>query len=452
MAGQTVFNVRQFIDEQRVGLFQLQVLLLCACMVFFEGIDFISLSVTIPSLAGEWGVPASSFSSAFLMTSLGMIIGTTIAGMVADRLGRRIILILATIVFAAATLAMSLTHSLVEVDILRLITSIGLGGTLPCTVPLVAEYSPRAHRALMVCLHVGGYTLGAAAGTTLAYALLPTVGWRGIFVLVGLIPLVALPFVMAFLPESIQFLVATGKSDSKIRAILGRIKRDIALPANVVFTADAEEAPKGDVRALFQSGRALGTVLIWIMCFMSLAALNFFAAWFPALLRESGMSIEGALYISSISQWGGTFGVLVGLLIDWFGIYRTMSVVFLLGAAAVAALGVAIGAPTAILGSTAAIVGWCVNGAISGVDLLAANYYPTRLRATGVGWANGAGRCGTLVTPIAGAYLVSRHLPPTLIFGLLAIPLAINTVAVLISMLSPTVKAAGARAGERIAT
>ncbi|MBV8512653.1 MAG: MFS transporter, partial [Xanthobacteraceae bacterium] len=295
-----------------------------------------------------------------------------------------------------------------------------LGAAMPNAIALVSEYSPRRHHAIMVMAMFCGFSLGAALGGLVAGLLVPAFGWPSVFVFGGIVPLLLVPFFWIALPESVRFLLIRDARDPRINAIVERLA---GTPVRAgYFTIGEERHEAFTVVQLFTHGRSLATLLLWVVFFMNLLNLYFLSNWLPTLIHDMGISISTAAFTSALFQIGGTVApFLLGWLIDRHGFHSVLVVTYLLAAGAIALLG-SVGSGLSLLMLTVFAAGFCVVGAQSGSNALAASLYPTSVRSTGVGWALGIGRIGSVIGPVVGGIMLAQHWdrPELFLFG--AIP------------------------------
>jgi AAHS family 4-hydroxybenzoate transporter-like MFS transporter len=258
----------------------------------------------------------------------------------------------------------------------------------------------------MVMVMFVGFSIGAALGGLLAAALIPQFGWRSVFVVGGAAPLVLAPILALKLPESVRFLALAGIAGARVAELLFFVNPKAVFAPATRFVVDEPELKGIPVQHLFRSGRTLATLLLWVVFFMSLLDLYFLSNWLPTVLNDLGASISAAAAIGSMLQVGGVVGTFVlGRIIDRFS-FRALALVYFIGVFAVGAIGQfghsAVPVTVAIF-----VAGFCIVGGQIAANALAAGYYPTSVRATGVGWALGVGRVGSIVGPLVGGVLLS---------------------------------------------
>jgi AAHS family 4-hydroxybenzoate transporter-like MFS transporter len=336
-------------------------------------------------------------------------------------------LVASMVVFGVASLASSFSGGLASLIVLRFLTGLGLGGAMPMTITLASEFCPKARRSSLVTLMFCGFTLGSAMAGLIAARVLPHMGWRVLLVGGGLAPLALAPVLAALLPESVRFLVMKGYSHERVADVLRRITPAADLRgARFVDTTVSKASP---VAQLFGGGLLKGTLLLWLAFFMSLLVVYLMTNWMPTLLQASGASIADAAFIGAMYQVGGTLGaILVGWLMDRFEPHRVLFASYLTGAACIVLI--SLSTHTRELMTLAVFAaGACISGGQVGGNALSAAFYPTPYRATGVAWANGIGRGGSIVGSLLGGILLGFGWPATTVYALVAIPAATSAVA-----------------------
>jgi AAHS family 4-hydroxybenzoate transporter-like MFS transporter len=396
----------------------------------FRFVSCSSIGYVAPAIVRAWNLPRGALGPVFSASLVGLMIGALTFGPLADRIGRRRIIIASTIAFGIGTLATMLAGDTTSLLVIRFLTGLGLGGAMPNAVAMTAEFSPHRRRATMVMTMFCGFSVGAAIGGLIAAALIPAFGWRSVFLVGGLCPLVLAPLLAWRLPESVRFLALSGHRDHRLGAILTAAFPNARVSPGARYMAHDAPSTGLTVTQLFVARRGLATILFWIVFFMSLLDLYFLSNWLPTVLNDLGASVSLAAVIGAMLQIGGVAGTLaLGRLIDRFS-FRALAFTYLLATVAVAAIGVS-GHSIPLAVATIFCAGFCIVGGQIAANALAATYYPTSLRATGVGWALGIGRVGSIVGPLMGGLLLAWHWAAQSLFLVAALPALCAAVAAL---------------------
>jgi AAHS family 4-hydroxybenzoate transporter-like MFS transporter len=415
-SGAPLVDVAEFIDQQPVGGFQIKLLLTCAAVLFLDGFDTTAIGFVAPSLAKEWGLTKGALGPVFSAGLFGLMIGALVFGPLADRIGRRKIIIFSTLAFGIGALVTAFVQDVNTLLAIRFLTGLGLGGAMPNTIAMTSEFSPHRRRATMVMVMFCGFSAGAALGGLLAAALVPHFGWRSVFVVGGLAPLLLVPILALRLPESVRFLALTGGANARVAQLLGFVAPNVALAPATQFVVHEPGLAGMPVPHLFKAGRILVTLLLWVVFFMSLLDLYFLTNWLPTVLNDLGSSVSEAAVIGSMLQVGGVVGALaLGSIIDRFS-FRALALVYFIAVFAVGAIG-QLGHSIVFVTMAIFVAGFCMVGGQIAANALAATFYPTSIRSTGVGWALGIGRVGSIIGPLVGGALLTMKWSPAAVFA-----------------------------------
>jgi AAHS family 4-hydroxybenzoate transporter-like MFS transporter len=373
---------------------------LCALAVFFDGYDAQMLAMAIPMMAGEFNVAPTAFAAA-ASGHLQAWRWAMVLSPLADRFGRRPMLIVSLMLLGLGTLAAMQSSGPTEIAVWRTVAGCGLGAVVPITIAIVADIAPVARRVTLVTIMASGFAIGAASAGQIAPLLSAHWGWRGLFAYGGIMPLLIAALCYWGIPET-------------------RPARDVPRVERPGMIAQ--------VSALFAPRYRYRTIFMW-----SLTALNLFAnyglfSWLPTLLVQNGWTLAAASRVTSFLAIGGLTGCyFVSTQADRGRTVMALIGVYLTGA-------VALGLCATNPGSTwmwavlIILIGFGGIGASLTLAPLASTYYPPELRSTGVGWSNGVGRAGSFFGPLALAWLMSQSLSPTMVLGALMIPMALCAV------------------------
>jgi len=429
-------GVLEIIDRHSLGAFQVWTVALCGLVLVLDGFDAQIINYAAPSIAETMRVPVSHFGTIFSSSLIGLMIAAMASGPIADRWGRKWPVIVSVASFSVFSLLTAHVASFNALWALRFVTGLGLGGAMPNVVALASEYVPRRLLPIAVPIVFIGMPLGGTVAGLTSASVIPHHGWRAMFYIGGALPLVISMLLIVLLPESIRFLAVKGKAPETIRRIVARIAPEAA-PANIDLSAPADEKHSGvPVKHLFTEGRAVGTILLWIPYFMNLLLIYFTGSWLPALLRADGMTTAHASTASAFVSFGGMFGCIAeGYFIKWRGAGVILFAEYVLAGGFLAMLAV-LAVPFRVVLLLTFVAGFMIIGAQGGLNALAANFYPTAVRSTGIGWALGVGRIGSIVGPLLGGMFLTMGWKPggVLLFG--AAVAAFACVSILLSAFS----------------
>jgi AAHS family 4-hydroxybenzoate transporter-like MFS transporter len=441
-------DVQAFIDEQRFSPFQWTILVLCFLVVAADGFDTAAVGFIAPSLVQQWGIARSSLGPVMSAALVGLGIGALAAGPCADRIGRKMVLVLSVFFFGVWSLAAARATSIESLTLLRFFTGLGLGAAMPNAVTLMSEYAPARIRAVAVNAMFCGFSCGLAVGGLASAWLIPHFGWPSVLVAGGVGPIVLSVLLILMLPESVQFLAVRRRADQRIARILQRIVplsrfdgcRFIALDARAGRETATHRAGKPGERTqwalavVLSSRYRFGTLMLWLAYFMGLLIYYLLTNWLPTLFKDTGFSGEKAALMTSLFPLGGVLGNLcVGWIMDRFAGHRVVAMTYVLVGLLVLFVGHGVGHQV-WLGTLIFLTGTVTTSAVTSMSALAASFYPTRARATGVAWMLGIGRIGGVAGALVGAALMGLGWQFGAVFSLLAVPAVIAASGVFLMM------------------
>jgi AAHS family 4-hydroxybenzoate transporter-like MFS transporter len=423
MALTRTIDVQDFVNDHKLSSFQITVIALCFLIVAIDGFDTAAIGYIAPALRAEWGVSAAQLAPLFGAGLFGLMLGAFIFGPLADKIGRKYALILTVVFFGGASLASAWSTSITELTVLRFLTGMGLGGAMPNAITLTSEFCPERRRSFLTTLMFCGFTLGSAFGGLAAAQLVAGYGWASVLVIGGVLPLVLLPVLWWILPESARFLVLKNAPAEQIAGVLQKIAPEADLRnANFVGVTKAKGSP---VAQLFQPGLVSGTLLLWLTFFMSLLVFYLLSSWLPTVISGTGMTLQEASYLTIMLPIGGTVGaLLIGALMDRMNPHYVLGASYALAALFIALIGSST-ASTALLAVAIFGAGFCLAGSQVGVNALAAGFYHTSSRATGVAWANAVGRSGSVLGSMTGGAILASGLGLPTAFVLVGVPVIV---------------------------
>lgn len=354
-----ILDVQRFIDSRPLSRYQWRVVLLCFLIVFLDGLDTAAMGFIAPALIQDWGIDRASLGPVMSAALIGMVFGALGSGPLADRFGRKGVLVGSALLFGLFSLASAYSSGVGELVALRFLTGLGLGAAMPNATTLLSEYTPVRHKSLLVTSMFCGFNLGMAGGGFVSAWMIPAYGWHSLL-LVG------------------------------------------------------------------------GTLLLWFTYFMGLVIVYLLTSWLPTLLRDSGASMERAAFIGALFQFGGVLSaVAVGWAMDRMNPHKVIGLFYLMAGLFTWAVGQSLG-QAALLATLVLLAGMSVNGAQSAMPSLAARFYPTQGRATGVSWMLGIGRFGAILGAWIGATLLGLGWTFEEVLTALMLPAGIATAAILV--------------------
>ena len=442
------------IDSPSAGAVRWLIFALCFLVVLLDGFDTAAIGYIAPSLMQEWGVAKPALAPVLSAALFGLAAGALLSGPVADRWGRRLTLTASVLVFGVACLASAFSPDLQMLTVLRFITGVGLGAAMPNAVTLMSEFSPPSRRAFITNAMFCGFPLGAALGGFLAGWLIPAFGWRSVLQLGGVAPLVLVLALFLWLPESPRYLQArraqearrgTGERSGQT-ALHGVAARGAGAPvADVVAEGSAAGAvpgakpagteqtaggqtPARGIGLVLSRHYLLGSLMLWVAYFMGLVVFYALINWMPVLFRESGMDPRTASLVTALFPLGGVGAVVLGWLMDRFNGSGVLALGYGGTALTVWAIGQAMG-DHGLLMLVVFVAGVVMNAAQASMPALAAGFYPTEGRATGVAGLLGIGRFGGIAGSFLVAALTARQVSLPDIFAVVAVPAVVAMVA-----------------------
>jgi MFS transporter, AAHS family, 4-hydroxybenzoate transporter len=412
---------------RKIAGLQVFIIIICAIISMVDGFDTQSIALAAPSIAKDFGVAASSFGPIFGIGLFGGLVGAIVFGLLGDKFGRKPVLIISIAIIAIGALLTPFTASPTALFLVRFLTGLGLGGALPGVISLTGEYAPLRRRAATVALMFCGFPLGAVVGGLASSVLIPKLGWQSVFWVGGVVPVILLPIVALAVPESVRFL-AKRADKSGLAIVLARLGLAPSLAPSVTPAPDEARAP---LPSLFTQGRAVGTVMLWIILLLSLLMTYFLTNWIPIIATQNGLIGRVAILGAVMLNLGSIIGSIV---LGRFVRKRpaaTIVVGYVVGAIAVIAIGQAAHSAPGLL-ITCFLAGFFGIGAQLCTVGLCATFYSDALRATGVGSAVGVARLGAILGPVVGGILLAGGVATSLIFVIIGLVSLLAGVAMLV--------------------
>lgn len=427
-----VLDVHTFLDHRPIGRQQKTVVFLGLLILMLDGFDTMMMGFVAPALIQDWGIDRSDLGPLMMSGIVGLSIGSLLAGPLADRFGRRWVIIVAVTLVGLFCLACAFTHNLHALTATRFLTGVGLGATMPNITTLLAECAPLRRRSLIVTSAWCGFGFGGALCGLVSEHLIQLYSWRAVFVTGGALPLLLVLALLVWLPESLRYRIQRNQSHERIVAATNALIPGSA-DSSTHFVNSELEATEETIRgpaALLNRRYRLGTLTIWLAMFMGFFHLYFLSNWLPLAASAAGMTYSQAATLGIILQVGGAIGnFTVGLKMDRFEPNRVVSIMF--AGCAVFTLLIALSSSSfAAMGTLVFLLGYVLMSANAGCFALGAGHYPTPIRATGVSWVFGIGRVGAILGAGSGAIIMGWGWTITDMFTLLAVPVMTAALAI----------------------
>lgn len=409
-------------EQGRLRPLHFTVVLICMLINVLDGFDLMSIAFTATRIMSEWRVEPRVMGLIFGTGLAGVGLGSLLLASLADRFGRRPTILGGLILVTLGMLPVGLVAGPGELTVLRLVTGLGIGLLLPSINSLVSEFAPPRWRGLAISIYATGYPLGALLSSALAAFLIARSDWRTVYIVGGAASLALIPVVLAFLPESLEFLVTLQPKDAQRR--IRKISDRLGLPAPPQPPGRAPLTVRPSPWSSFTGGYAARTTLIGAGFLLSWFTSFFVTNWLPTIVTREGID-GGGSYAGMLLTSGGLIGSIgFGILASRFDVTR-LCVTYLACsfAAAVAFAWAALTAPVLLVLS--GLLGLLLYGGTVGLYSLAAQVFPLEVRAAGTGFALATGRVGAVLGLSCGGWLMGMGMPRAAYGTLLALPMLV---------------------------
>ena len=437
MATTDTVLVDDIIDTQSLGLRGYVLIFLLMLALVCDGFDMQIVGVVAPWLADAWGVTPKELVGPVQSANLfGMMIGAIFLGGFGDRIGRKKLIVIGTLLYSVATLLALQTSSVNGLCVMRFITGVGLGGVLPNVIALTPEMTPRARRPMFTSLVILGISVGSGIPGVVAANLVPTYGWQSVFVVGAVVPAVIALVLALLLPESLLFLTNRGRDRQQIVQRIKAMDPSLHIDDNTQFALRGNQAQaKGSFGQLFGPNLRVTTVLLWIMFAGVLLSMHFLNSWISTVLKLGNLSPTQFSLTNSFFHWAGAIAAIAtAIMLGRMGI-RWIIVLLGVGMASLLTIATQGFSNTWVLTLAVCGSGFGVIGCQGALNASAGLIYPSNCRTTGVGAALGFGRIGSIAGPLVGGYVLGLGVPVQQMFYVPLLPLGIAMLATVVLML-----------------
>ncbi len=415
-------DLREFIDENRVSPMQKLVIFLCLMIVVVDGIDISIMGFVAPVIKQEWGISTTDLAPVMSAALVGLALGAVVSGPLADKFGRKKLLIINLLGFGLFTLLAALSSGVTELMMYRFIAGLFMGGVMPQAVTLVTDYSPMRLNGRMVTIILSGFTIGAAIGGFLAAWIIPHYNWHAMMIIGGVLPIILAVVAIFTLPESIGYKVLKQHPKPEIDAIINKMAPDFDTRNKVFVLPKVKTSTTNPVKTVLSPFYVLGSFLLWWSYASGLFVVYLLGSWLPMMSHEFGFSISEASLITAIYQLGGPIGCIAcGYLMDKINPHIGLVIGYVVAITFMVFVG-EVGHNFVMYSVMCFFIGMWMNGANAGLNSVSSAFYPVFARATGNSWMHGIGRLGAVGSAFAGAYFLSLGWPASKIFLILCLP------------------------------
>mgnify|MGYP000703394017 FL=1 len=396
--------VEEVIDKAKISPFHWRILFWCTLIIIFDGYDLVIYGVVLPILMQQWQLDPVTAGALGSTALFGMMIGAMLLGTLSDRFGRKKMIVLCIVLFSGFTALNGFAQTPLQFGVMRFIAGLGIGGVMPNVVALMSEYSPRRIRSTLVAVMFSGYAIGGMLSAVLGIWIVPQFGWQVMFYL-AVIPLLLLPLIWTQLPDSVAFLVRQGKI-AEARKVLAALTGK-PLPDDAELAVHQPQKTEQSLAALFSNNRALSTLMFFQAFFMCLLMVYGLGSWLPKLMTMAGYGFGSSLMFLLFLNIGGIIGAIGGgWLSDRFHPRPVLMLFFTLAAVSLALLGFK--SHVAVLYFLVTVAGATTIGSQILLYAYVAQFYPTAIRSTALGWSSGVGRIGAILGPVLGGALLAK--------------------------------------------
>lgn len=425
-------DLQRRLAQSPITAFQVTVIALCVGLNMLDGFDVLAMSFAATGVKADWHLLDGQLGALLSAGLVGMGLGSLTLGPCADRWGRRIVVLLSVALAGLGMLGSAFARDYAQLLVLRVLTGIGIGGTIASVAVIVSEYAPDKLRGTALAVYATGYSIGATIGGALAAYAIPRYGWRAAFVIGGTLSLLMLPLAMRKLPESLDFLL-TRRPPSGLRRVnallegLGQPSLSVLPEPLTVSNQSGQDSVGAQLRLLMRPT----TALVWIVFFCTMASFYFILSWTPRLLNAAGLSAGAGLTGGVLLNLGGIAGCgLFAVAAARADTHRLLFGALIGSALLIVVFGVVMSRPDSALLWTALLLGIIANAAMAGLYAVGPPLYPTAVRTTGMGWAIGIGRFGAILAPLASGALLDRGWLPAQLYFFFSAPFVVAAAAI----------------------
>lgn len=424
-------EIKERIEASPMKRLQVGIVAICVALNMIDGFDVLVMAFSATSISEHWDLSGARLGMLLSAALFGMAVGSILVAQAADVIGRRKTILICALVISAGMFASAFAPSYEVLFALRFVTGLAIGTMQASLNVFVSEYSSAKRRSTAISFYSAGQPVGGMLGGIIAGILIAAYSWHAAFIFGGIVTLVMVPFILKFLPESLDYLMTRRPAGAleKTNSILARLDQPRITELPVIAQGTALTAGSR-WKALFSGRYAATTIFLSIAFLMLMASFYFANSWTPKLVTASGFSAQAGIDAGVLFSLGAILGSIVfGLIAARFAVKRVLVVFFVLSAGGFALYALSTGAlPTALM--AAALLGFLVNAGIAGMFSIGPIYYSSDVRATAVGFITGMGRVGAIISPIVAGSLIDGGWAPGNLYFLFIVPMLVGGAAI----------------------
>lgn len=424
------FSVSEVMDSLGVNKFTWKIFFFLGMAMVFDGYDYMIVSYTMPQIAQEWALNAVQKGSLSSWSLLGLVLGGTISGIISDKFGRKKTLMYSIFAYSLLTVPIFFSHSFMAFAFFRIVAGIGLGACIPVVTTVFSESTPTNRRAVFITFGMAWMIVGWVLAGVLATVLVPKVGWR-ICYLIGGFPMLYSIFLFFRMHESAYWFANKGRKEEAVKELkyIEEIARGKCTDWDSQALIVPERPKQAGVSALFSKDYRSATAGVWIMYFSGCFIVYGINAWLPSLMLEKGLKLTSAYGLAVAQNAAAVIAnCSTGFVAEAIGRKKNLLFSFVVSAVAIIIMA-NIGSSFGAILAANIFLGFAVNYAITAVQPLMAESYPTEFRNTGVSWCQAFGRFGGAAAPIVAGIIVGLNLGYSMSFMFYVIPAIIGALA-----------------------
>jgi MFS transporter, AAHS family, 4-hydroxybenzoate transporter len=439
MGTQPGVEIDGLLDTAKLRAIHWLTLIVCTVAMMIDGYDLYVVGWVLPDISHAFHVSPTALKPILFVQQLGMLVSLLFVAPLADKVGRRNLLIICLIGTGLCSFASAFSTSVLQFGFWRVVTGLFASAVVPNLVTHCSEVAPRRVRATFGTIVVCGAQGGTQIGAAMQAFLLPQYGWSSAMLLGAALSAVIVPVVILWMPESPRFMVRRNANDPRLPRLLTQLDPTIA-PGTAVYAASAAQLVVGTrerLAAVLGNGQRLKTILLWFAFIASFTFIGHWSSWGTTVFKEQlHLDWKTVAFLTSLHSLMGVIGACtIGFVIDRFGFRAVLPTTYALSF--LAAIGAGYFAPGLAMYFFLGAMGLFQISSQAGLATMAPTLYPPSYKATAVGWAYAAGRIGSIAAPFTGAALVDLHEGPLETFVGLALPLVFASVLILLLTRKP---------------